>query len=156
MLNNSLHLLDGLGRRQWTENGAIEMLSLSRRTFVLGFTAATAGLVLPYDSYEPTPRLVRLGIQRLRPTFTSIRFELNSNVHDVTQLVVTTEADGYFLYQADFTLWSGKWNVSRFARRLIPGMPLVLSPQEDPIRSVMLHHTYLPFNGLMKTMELWG
>lgn len=132
------------------------MLSLNRRTFVLGFTAATAALVTPCSSFEPAPRLVRLGIRRLHPALTSIRFDLNSNVPGVSQLVVTTEADGYFLDQAEFTLRSGELRVARFARRLIPGKPLILSTKEGPIRSVVLRHAYLPFSGSARTVELWG
>ena len=138
------------------ESGAIEMLSLNRRMFVLGFTAATAALVTPHNSFGPAPRLARLGIRRLRPNSTSIRFDLNSNMHDLTHLAVTTEADGYFLYHAEFALRSGELSVIKFSHRLIPGKPLILSPKQGPIRSVVLHHTYLPFSSLVRTMELWG
>lgn len=132
------------------------MLTLNRRTFILGFTAATAALVTPHNSFEPASRLARLGSRRLRPNSTSIRFDLNSNVRDVTQLAVATEADGYFLYHAEFALQSGETSIIKFARRLIPGRALIISLKEDPIRSVVLHHTYLPFSSSVRTMELWG
>lgn len=157
MLNYSLHLYDVFDRRtQFAENGAIVMLSLNRRTLLLGLIAATAGLVVPFNTSEPARALVRLGVRRLRPTSTSIRFEMTPELGAVTKFAVMTEADGYFLYHAEFGHRGGKLSIIKFAHRLIPGKPLMLSLTEDSIRDVILHHTYLPFNGGTRTMELWG
>lgn len=138
------------------------MLALNRRAFVLKL-AAVSVFGLPSIAYAGTCAVERknmflLGRRNIPLLSTSVTIPLRKQQY-ISDLVVRTEAGGYWLDRVELTDAYGIHFALSIRRRVLPRLDLDLALDDMPPHgwtSLILHHAYLPFSTGRASIEIWA
>lgn len=138
------------------------MLVLDRRTFVLGLAATSLVGLPPVPEAQARAahpeRLVRLGRRRIVVLSSFLAFPLRRE-QDVSDLVIRTEASGYWMDSVELTDARGNRSSQVISRRVLPRSDFELALRAIPSNgwsSVILHHAYLPLTFEQASIDVWA